>query len=95
MEITTDLVKHLATLSRLKFTDAEIESFKDEFAKTLEHVEEIAKVDTSEVELRCKGLDAKEELRQDTEITYLTQDEVVKNAPKKTRGMIVVPSIVE
>ena len=35
MEITTDLVKNLANLSRLNFTDSEIEFFKAEFTKNL------------------------------------------------------------
>ena len=49
MEITTELVKHLAVLSKLKFTDEEIENFKGEFAKTLSYVDELQKIDTSKV----------------------------------------------
>ncbi len=41
MEITTDLVKHLMSLSRLNFNDDEIENFKEEFAKTLSQIDEL------------------------------------------------------
>lgn len=95
MEITTELVKHLANLSRLKFTDKEIEGFKKEFEQTLLHVEAISKVDTSKVELQRNSLNAKNELREDKVVPYLTQGEVILNAPDKKQGMIVVPSVVE
>lgn len=95
MEITLDLVKHLAKLSRLNFSDQQLEKFKEEFARTMEHIDEISKVDTSKIELELKRLDAKEGLREDKEINYLSQAEVVHNAPESARGMIKVKNIVE
>ena len=43
MEITTDLVKHLSNLSRLKFDEKETENFKEEFAKTMTQIDKIEK----------------------------------------------------
>ena len=49
MEITTKLVKDLSNLSRLSFTESELEAFKKEFSKTMEHIDELKKLDTTSV----------------------------------------------
>ncbi|MBR4124344.1 MAG: hypothetical protein IKR12_02095, partial [Clostridia bacterium] len=41
MEITTELVDHLAELSRLEFTAEETENFKYEFAQTMNQIEKL------------------------------------------------------
>lgn len=94
MEITTDLIKHLANLSRLNFTDSEIESFKGEFEKTLNQINELQSVDTENVETFNKTIKA-QNLREDEIKESLPNEKVVLNAPKKSRGAIVVPKVVE
>ena len=94
MEITTELVKHLANLSRLNFNEDEIENFKKEFTQTLNQIDELQSVDTENVEFYNRIIDA-EDLREDVVKPSLTNEEVLKNAPKKSRGAIVVPKVVE
>lgn len=94
MEITTELVKHLANLSRLNFNEEEIENFKKEFTQTLNQIDELKSVDTENVEFYNRIIDA-EDLREDVVKPSLTNEEVLKNAPKKSRGAIVVPKVVE
>ncbi|MBE5746327.1 MAG: Asp-tRNA(Asn)/Glu-tRNA(Gln) amidotransferase subunit GatC [Clostridiales bacterium] len=94
MEITIDLVKHLANLSRLNFSDDELENFKNEFVQTLNQIDELQSVDTDNVVPYSNLIDA-EDLREDTIKPSLSNEEVLKNAPKKSRGAIVVPKVVE
>ena len=94
MEITTDLVKHLMSLSRLNFNDEEIENFKEEFAKTLSQIDELQSVNTDDVETFNKIINAKN-LRQDEVKPSLSVQEVIKNSEKSARGMVVVPRVVE
>ena len=94
MEITTDLIKHLANLSRLNFNDEEIENFKQEFERTLEQINEIQSVETQSVESYDRTIKA-QNLREDEIKPSLTTEEVVFNAPKKSRGAIVVPKVVD
>ena len=94
MEITTDLVKHLMSLSRLNFNDEEIENFKEEFAKTLSQIDELQSVNTDDVETFNKIINAKN-LREDEVKPSLSVQEVIKNSEKSARGMIVVPRVVE
>ena len=94
MEITTDLVKHLANLSRLNFSDEEIENFKAEFAKTLNQIDELQTVDTKDVETFSNIVNAKD-LREDEVKPSLSVQDVIKNSEKSARGMVVVPRVVE
>ena len=91
MEITTELVKHLADLSRLEFNDAELENFKKEFAQTLEQVDKIEKCDLTNVQLKDEFLDAKTELRPDEIKQGLSVKDVVKNAPDSLGNSVLVP----
>lgn len=94
MEITTDLVKHLMSLSRLNFNDEETENFKEEFAKTLSQIDELQSVNTDDVETFNKIINAKN-LREDEVKPSLSVQEVIKNSEKSARGMVVVPRVVE
>ncbi|MGD9900985.1 MAG: Asp-tRNA(Asn)/Glu-tRNA(Gln) amidotransferase subunit GatC [Spirochaetales bacterium] len=95
MEITTKLVKHLANLSKLEFTDEEIENFKGEFAKTLSYVDTLQKIDTNRVKSTSNKLNAEFDLREDIVKDSLPQQEILKGAPKAGSGMFAVPKIVE
>ena len=94
MEITEELVKHLATLSRLNFTDDEIKEFKDDFKRTLNQIDELQEVNTDNIETFSKIIDA-ETLREDIVKDSLKVEDAVKNASKKTSTSFVVPKIVE
>ena len=94
MEITTELVKHLASLSRLNFSEAEIEEFKTDFAKTLNQIDELQSVDTTNIETFSRVINARD-LQDDNIQTSLSVSEVIKNAEKSARGMIEVPRVVE
>ena len=94
MEITTELVKHLAELSRLNFNDEEIENFKFEFEKTLANIDELQTVDTNNVKNFDKIVDAKN-LREDETKQGLNPQDVIKNAPKSKGYNIVVPKVVD
>lgn len=94
MEITTDLVKHLAQLSRLNFNEEEIENFKSEFEKTLENIDVLQSVDTTNVQSFDKIINAKD-LREDEVKSSLNVKDVILNAPKSKGTSIVVPKVVE
>ena len=49
MEITEKDIKHLASLSRLEFSDDEIEKFSSEFASIIDYVNQLQRVDTTNV----------------------------------------------
>lgn len=95
MKITTELVRHLAELSRLEFSDEEVENFKEEFSKTLSHIQDIERVDVSGIKNDSEVLDAERDLREDEIKQSLSVKQVTKNAPDSLGGSIVVPAVME
>ena len=95
MEITTELVNHLAELSRLEFDKQQTENFKTEFAKTLQQMETLGKVDTTGVVLKQTKLNAQTELSPDEVKTGIKKEDVTKNAPDTIGASIAVPMMVD
>ena len=59
-----DVLK-IAKLSKLEFSENEIEKFRTDLNKIFDHMEELNSVDTSEVEPLFNVLDLKDVLRKD------------------------------
>lgn len=95
MEITTELVDHLAELSRLEFTAEETENFKHEFAQTMKQIEKLENANLQTEDNVQNVLDAEQELKQDVAGESLKKDEVIKNAPDTMGSSIAVPMMVE
>lgn len=95
MEITTELVNHLAELSRLEFNEQETENFKHEFAQTLEHMNKLNVVNTTDVQPQQRVLDASLQLDDDIAKAGLTRAEATENAPDKLGASIAVPMMVD
>lgn len=94
MEITEKEIKHLASLSRLNFTDEELAKFSVDFKAILDYVNELQKVDTSNVK---DNTIIREycELREDEAKPSLSNEEIVGNAPKNLNGYFIAPTVVE
>jgi len=94
-KISIDEAKKLAKLSRLEFSQEELQKFTSEFDSILNYVDLINKVNTQNVDLKEKAIDAEEDLRTDVIIKSLSQDEIIANAPLSEDGAFVVPTTVE
>ena len=95
MEITTELVNHLAELSRLEFNEEETKNFQTEFAQTLAQMETLGKVDTSKVVLKQKSLNAETELKDDVAQKSLDRKDAILDAPETMGSSIAVPKMVD
>lgn len=47
MSISTDQIKHIASLAKLKFTDEELKSFESEFNSILDYISKVTNADVS------------------------------------------------
>ena len=54
--ITTEDIKHIAKLSKLEFSENEIENFKEELGQIVEYVNTLSKIDTSSVNLENEAI---------------------------------------
>ena len=95
MEITTELINHLAELSHLEFSEVELENFKLEFQKTLIQMAKLESIDTSKLEKISGVLDAEFDLTEDEQKQGLSKNEAIKNAPETMGSSISVPMMVD
>jgi aspartyl-tRNA(Asn)/glutamyl-tRNA(Gln) amidotransferase subunit C len=86
-------VQYVAKLARLEVTDQEVAKYTQQMANILEYVEQLNKLDTSNVEPLTHPLDVKNVFRKDELKPSLTQQEVLSNAPEPQSGPFKVPKI--
>ena len=94
MDIKT--VEHIAKLSHLKATDAELERLAGELSSIIEYVSELEKADTKGTEITARASGARNVMREDeagTEESIEQAAELVNAAPDKEDGYVKVKAI--
>ena len=93
MALSEKDVQYVAKLARLEVTGEEVAKYTQQLANILEYVEQLNKLDTSNVEPLTHPLDMKNVFREDVVVRSLTQQEVLSNAPDPQSGHFKVPKI--
>lgn len=93
--ISEEQVRHVANLARLAVTEEDVNMFTKDLDSIIKYAELLDEVDTSNVEPTTHVLNIKNVLREDEPRQWLSQEEVLKNAPDHKNGQIRVPSIIE
>ena len=88
-------VRYTAQLARLDLTDAEIEKFQNQLGQVLAHVEQLRKVDVSQVAATAHANAVTNIFRTDESRAFFTQATALSNAPRSANGLIVVPKVIE
>ncbi len=88
-----DVLK-IAKLSKLEFNDFEIEHFRTDLNKILDHMEELNQIDTSNIEPLFNVSEAKDILRKDEIREGQSKKEFLDNAPDKDENFVIVPKII-
>ena len=91
--ITTNDVEYIAKLAKLKLLDEEKEKFVEQLGDIVEFANKISTLDTENVEPTNHILEVQNVFREDEVKDSYSRDEILKNAPAKEAGCIVVPSI--
>lgn len=92
-EITAETVKHLAGLSRIELTDAEVEELTSELGSILTNIAKVAEVATADVPATSHPIPLSNVTRVDEIADVLTLEEALSNAPATADGMFRVSSI--
>jgi len=95
MKITKDEVKHISLLSRLLFSDEEIEVFSKDLNSILEYVSKISELNTDDVEPTSHVVPLMNVMRDDVVKPSLNIDKVLQNAPDKEDECFKVPKIIQ
>jgi len=95
MAITTDKVKDVAVLARLRIDDDKVEGVAERFGRVLDLVGELESVDTTGVLPMSNPHDMTQRLRAD-EVTESNQrDALQESAPEVEDGFFLVPRVID
>ncbi|ADR36612.1 Asp-tRNA(Asn)/Glu-tRNA(Gln) amidotransferase subunit GatC [Oceanithermus profundus] len=95
MDVTPDLVRHLADLSRLELDEAEIERIIPELRSLLAYFESLDELELEGLEELVRPIDSENVLRADEPTPGLEQAEALTLAPEREDGFFKLPRVVE
>ncbi|MDI6728463.1 MAG: Asp-tRNA(Asn)/Glu-tRNA(Gln) amidotransferase subunit GatC [Thermodesulfovibrionales bacterium] len=95
MRITSEDVKHIASLSRLSMSDNEIDIFSGQLSSIIEYVEQLNSLDTGNIEPTSHIIPLNNVMRDDIPAASLPVEDALKNAPDSTEKFYRVPKIIE
>ncbi len=95
MEITNDIIDHIAHLSRLEFEGEKKEAIRDDLQRIVSFMDKLQEVDTDNVEPLIFMTNEVDHLRDDVPEVSVSQDEALKNAPKKDSDYFRIPKVLD
>lgn len=93
--VTREEIENIAGLSRLKFTEEELNAFSASFGSIVEYFDALAAVDTEGVEPLKTVMEYGNVFRNDVVEPSLTTKEALANAPKHNEVFFKVPKVIE
>jgi len=93
MEITDDLIDHIAHLSRLSFDGIEKANIKKDMENMISFMDQLTEIDTEGVEPLVYISTEVNVLREDIPAVTLTHEEALLNAPKKDTDYFRIPKV--
>ena len=95
MKLSREETLHIAALSRLGVTEADLEKFREQLSNILENFEVLKQVDTSNVKPTASVTEIQNVMRPDEVIPSLTMEEILANAPKRDGEFFRVKAVLE
>lgn len=95
MQITKDLVSYVASLSRIKLDDNEIEEMQDQMTAIVDYMDVLQKLDTTDVEPLSHIFNITNVMRADEVGASSDREDILLNAPDRTDDSFTVPKTVE
>ena len=91
--VTKEDIEYVAKLAKLNLTEEEKEKFIPQMADIVEFANKISELDTDNVEPTQHILETHNVFRKDEVVPSYKRDEILKNAPEKEAGCIIVPGV--
>jgi aspartyl-tRNA(Asn)/glutamyl-tRNA(Gln) amidotransferase subunit C len=95
MPLDKATVAHIATLARIRLSDAELEPLAIELSHILDWIEQLNEIDTTGVPPMARAAAASLPMRDDAVNDGGCRDAILGNAPRAARGFFTVPKVVE
>ena len=94
-DLTSDAIRHLASLTRISMSDDEVEKMRDEMSNILDNIAVLNEIDTDSVEPTGHSVDLKSVLRDDVSGDSLSTEDVLMNAPDSDEDLIKIKPVFE
>ena len=95
MRLSPAEIDHIALLARLDLSAAERERAADELSQILDYFEQLAQLDTENIEPTSHVIPVVNVLREDVARAGLTTEAALQNAPSHAANQFQVPRVVE
>ena len=95
MQLTVGDVRKVASLARLKVSEAEVTSLLGDLTAILDYVGMLSEVDTTDVEPMVHAIELHNVLRSDELVESLPRSAALSNAPRSDGECFLVPAIIE
>lgn len=95
MSLTTEQVKKISSLARIRLNDEEVEHYRQEISGILSWIEMLQEVNTDKVPRMSSVSSISLPTRKDEVTDGNIQADILKNAPKSAFGCFEVPKVVE
>ncbi|MBK6836684.1 MAG: Asp-tRNA(Asn)/Glu-tRNA(Gln) amidotransferase subunit GatC [Bacteroidetes bacterium] len=95
MNIDTKIVDEVAHLARLEFDEKAKEEIIGDMNRMLSFVDKLSELDTSNVEPLIYMTDEVNVMRDDEPVVTITQEDALKNAPKRDSDYYKAPKVIE
>lgn len=95
MELTNDMIRQLANLSRLEFDEADIERLRGDLGRMIGFVEKLQELDTTGIEPVLHMTDNLDILRADVLETPLDRKRALDLAPDTNDQYFFVPKVIK
>ena len=93
--LTPDVVRRVARLSRLKLDEAEVSRLASELSQVLHYVDQLNELDVKNVEPMAHAIELTNVFRADEPRPSLSREQALSNAPKSDGKYFLVPPILE
>lgn len=95
MKISEEIVEHIAHLARLEFEGDKKQAIKHDMENIISFMNKLSEVPTDNIEPLIFMNDEYNKLREDIAVVTITQDEGLKNAPKKDSDYFRIPKVLD
>ncbi len=95
MALTSDDVRHVALLTRIRLTEQEVELYRSQMDDILEHFQMLQELDTNQVPPTSHSLPLDTVMREDETKPCLDKEDVLSNAPRREGDYFRVKAVLE
>jgi len=95
MKIDNELIDHLSYLAKIKFEGEDKEAIKADMIKIIDFMQTLSEVNTDNVEPLIFMTEEFDRLRDDITQISISQEEALKNAPKKDSDYFRIPKVLD